>query len=116
MNFNEKDEDLVFWEEDNFFFIDIIRLFSDIRDDIDNFVLFIDDVVFMVMIYDLDKRWYWIDGFLDDFCFYLFFFLFSSDMDSVILKLDNFIYYGNKYINLIDEWNCKNVELSEIYV
>lgn len=115
-NSNEKDEDSAFREEDNPSLTDIIRLLSDIRDDIDNSVLSIDDVVPMVTIHDPDKRWYRTDGSVDDFRFYSSSSLFSSDTDSAISKSDNFIYHGNKYINLIDEWNRKNAELSETYV
>ena len=113
---DEKDEDSAFREEDNPSLADIIRLLSDIRDDIDNSVLSIDDVVPMVTIHNPDKRWYRNDGSLDDFRFYSSSSLFSSDTDSTISKSDNFIYHGNKYINLIDEWNRKNAEMGETYV
>ena len=112
---DEKDEDSAF-REDNPSLADIIRLLSDIRDDIDNSVLSIDDVVPVVTIHDPDKRWYRTGGSLDDFRFYSSSSLFSSDTDSAISKSENFFYHGNKYINLIDEWNRKNAEMGETFV
>ena len=111
-----KEEDSVFREEDNPSLTDIIRLLSDIRDDIDNSVLSIDDVVPMVTIHDPDKGWYRTDGSMDEFRFYSSSSLFSSDSDNAISNSNNFIDHGNKHINLIDEWNRKNTEMGETFV
>ena len=113
---DKKDDVSEFREEDNPSLADIIRLLSDIRDDIDNSVLSLDDVVPMVTIHDPDKGWFQNDGSLDDFRFYSTSSLFSSDSDSEISNPDNSIYHRNKYISLDDEWNRQNAEMDEAFV
>jgi len=113
---DEKHEVSEFREEDNPSLADIIRLLSDIRDDIDNSVLSIDDVVPTVTIHDPDKRWYRTDGSLDDFRFYSTSSLFSSNSDSENSKSDNLICHRDEYINLVDEWNRQNAEMGETFV
>lgn len=51
----ERNEIFGFYEDNNFFFIDIIVLLSEIKYDISDFIFFIDDIVFRVMI-DCDSE------------------------------------------------------------
>lgn len=122
--FAEKDEDSAFNDEDNPSLTDIIRLLSDIKDDIGNSVLSIDDVVPMVTIHDADKRCSrWTDGSLEDVQFYSSSSLFSSESDSAISRSDNLIYRErndkslcDEFLLLVNEWNRKNAEIGETFV
>lgn len=122
---DEKDEDSALNAEDNPTLNDIIRLLSDIKDDVSNSVLSIDDVVPMVTIHDADKRWSRrSDGSLEDSqLFYSSSSLFSSESESSISGSDNRIYLSknNKSLNdeflfLVDEWTRKNAEMGETFV
>lgn len=119
-----KDGDSALNDEDNPSLADIIRLLSDIKDDISNSVLSIDDIVPMVTIYDADKRWSRrSDGSLEDVQFYSSSSLFSSESDSAISRSDNLIYRGendkllrDEFLLLVNEWNRKNAEVGESFV
>lgn len=122
----ERNEIFGFYEDNNFFFIDIIVLLSEIKYDISDFIFFIDDIVFRVMI-DCDSesiRFCWFDSLLDLFDFYLCFFnlLFIFELESEIVKLENFIDLGDEddffYSDffIMDKWYYRNVEVGEIFV
>lgn len=122
----ERNEIFGFYEDNNFFFIDIIVLLSEIKYDISDFIFFIDDIVFRVMI-DCDSesiRFCWFDSLLDLFDFYLCFFnlLFIFELESEIVKLENFIDLGDEddffYSDffIMDKWYYRNVEVGEVFV
>lgn len=122
----ERNEIFGFYEDNNFFFIDIIVLLSEIKYDISDFIFFIDDIVFRVMI-DCDSesiRFCWFDSLSDLFDFYLCFFnlLFIFELESEIVKLENFIDLGDEddffYSDffIMDKWYYRNVEVGEVFV
>ena len=119
-----QEDDSAFDDDDNISLSDIIALLSDIKYDIGNSVLSLDDTVPIVTIHDADKRWsrpnYGSDD--EDGRFYSCSSLFSSESDSAISKSDNRIYRRNNGRSLrndsllMDECNRRNFLGSEAFV
>ena len=117
----EKEEDSAFIEDDNVSLRDIIALLSDIKYDISNSVMSLDDIVPMVTIHDADKRWsrpnYASDD--EDGRFYSSSSLFSSEYDSAIAKL---VYCQRNRRSLqsdaliVDEWKQRNFLVGETFL
>jgi len=117
----EKEEDSAFIEDDNVSLRDIIALLSDIKYDISNSVMCLDDIVPMITIHDADKRWsrpnYASDD--EDGRFYSSSSLFSSESDSAIAKL---VYCQRNRRSLqsdaliVDEWKQRNFLVGETFL
>lgn len=121
----ERNENLGFNDEDNNpSLTDIIALLSEIKHDISNSVLSLDDLIPMVTIDDdADKRWSRrLDSSLDSFDFHSCSSssLLTTGSESEIAKLDNLTYRGDEFLYnnsfIIDDWSLKNTEVGETFV
>lgn len=120
----ENEDDSAFNDEDNVNLQDIMILLSDIKHDISNSVMSLDDIVPMITIYDADKRWprpnYSSDD--EDETFYTCSSVFGSESDSAISKSNNYIYRKNNdrslpYDSLImEEWNRRAFQGVDVFV
>ena len=120
----EKEDDSAFNDDDDISLQDIITLLSDIKHDISNSVMSLDDIVPMVTVYDADKRWSRPNYGSDDEgeTFYSCSSLFGSESDSAIATSNDYIYRENNEGSLpydallLKEWNRRTFLGVDVFV